>query len=212
MIRGLAAKYLFAACLSASVVDLVIADFVLGPLALQPPSPPGMASPTPSTPPPPDRAEVAAAPRVAAPTATATAVVSATPSATTLPTTRPRSRVVARFDSDQQAANEDDLRALAKAMIADPSAEIVLEGHTDQRGDAARNRTLSLDRATWAKGRLVELGVNPSRIAVVGLGAERPLGTGDDDASIASNRRVEVRWLSGSPMPPPAPSSTDGDR
>jgi peptidoglycan-associated lipoprotein len=103
-------------------------------------------------------------------------------------------------------ANDEDLRALAAEMLADPTSEIMLEGHTDQRGDPVRNRALSLERATWAQAKLVELGVSATRIAVVGLGAERPLYTGDDDAAVASNRRVELRWLSSSP------SRENGDR
>ena len=55
----------------------------------------------------------------------------------------------------------------------------------------------SLERAKWAQNRLVELGVGASRIAVVGIGAERPRETGDGDAAVASNRRVEVRWILG---------------
>lgn len=197
MISGTAAKYVFATCLCASVVDLVVVDLVVGPLALgAEAAPPGAA--------------LAAATAAGAP-GTATAATAAATANESADADRPRAvrapaRVVARFDSDQPIGNDDELRALATAMIADPSAEIVLEGHTDRHGDPDRNQTLSVERATWARTRLVELGVSASRIAVVGLGSERPLDKGDDDAAIANNRRVEVRWLSG------APSAEEGDR
>jgi peptidoglycan-associated lipoprotein len=191
MISGTSAKYVFAACLCASVVDLVVVDLVLAPLALaHDPAPPA-----------------------ATMTATAASTSTSTPTPIQIQTAgdagrpaRARSRVVARFDSDQPIGSDDELRAVATAMIADPTAEIVLEGHTDQRGDPDKNQTLSVERATWARNRLVELGVSASRIAVVGLGSERPLDKGDDDAATANNRRVEVRWLSGSP------SAEEGDR
>src|SRR4051794_4067907 len=179
MMSGLVAKYVFMGCLCASVLDLVVVDFVVGPRALRPEvAMPLVSEPAPSP-------ETPAAPASAA--TTATTITTATPT--------PKSRVVARFESEQPSASEDDLGALAAAMLADPTAEIVLEGHADQHGDPLHNQALSLERATWAKKRLVELGVSASRIAVVGVGAERLRAKGDDDAAVASNRRVEVRWL-----------------
>ena len=217
------AKYIFAACLSASVLDLVLVDFVVGPSALRPEGAFADAAPSPLAAPTsdassdsssvaaeaPQRAElpVASATSMAPATAVAEAGAADALDAGLARASRPRARVVARFESDLPTANDDDLRALAAEMLADPTAEVVVEGHTDQRGDPDRNRTLSLERATWARNRLVELGVSPSRIAVVGLGAERPLHTGDEDAAVASNRRVEVRWMSGGP----SPIRVDGD-
>ncbi|HSO31076.1 MAG TPA: OmpA family protein [Labilithrix sp.] len=198
MISGTRARYAFAACLLVSVVDLSIVDFVIGPWALGPePAPSPRQAPAP-----------VAAPATTSP-ATAAAATAASAAATAALAGRSAPRVVARFESDQPTASDEDLRALATAMIADPSGEILLEGHTDQRGDPDHNRALSLERARWAQNRLVELGVSASRIAVVGLGAERPLAKGDDDAAVASNRRVEVRWLASSPSPSPSPA---GDR
>jgi len=112
--------------------------------------------------------------------------------------------VVARFDIDQPNASWDDLAFLAASMKADPRRRVVLEGHADRKGDRVYNRTLSFERARWAQGRLVELGVDARRIEVIAHGADRPLSDGPDDAAVASNRRVEARWL------PSAPD--DGDR
>jgi len=209
MIRGTAAKYVFAACLVASVVDLVIVDLFVGPMALGAEAGPPTATapaliPTPSATPTPSETAPPAPKAAAVPTAPAEDLDAAPPSLS-----RGRSRVVARFDSDLPSANDEDLRALAAEMLADPTAEIVLEGHTDQRGDPVRNRALSLERATWAQNKLVELGVSPTRIAVVGLGAERPLYTAEDDAAVASNRRVELRWLSRSGSGSPSREERD---
>jgi outer membrane protein OmpA-like peptidoglycan-associated protein len=192
MRSGVAAK-LFAACLGCSLVDLVVLDFVVGPEALRDDSTraPDAARASEST----STLDAGAAP-------TAVAAASAPAPRAVLPARR----VVARFDSEQPSADDTELRALAAAMLADPSAEIVLEGHSDQRGDPERNRMLSLERAKWAQTRLVELGVSASRIAVVGVGAERPRETGEDDTAVAANRRVEVRWITGTPP------SENGDR
>jgi outer membrane protein OmpA-like peptidoglycan-associated protein len=193
MRSGVAAK-LFAACLCCSLVDLVALDFVVGPAALRDDvtANDAQTGPTAAS----TDATTSPTSTLTSPTPTPTAPPAA---ASGEPATRPASgrRVVARFDSDSPIADDTDLRTLAASMLADPSAEIVLEGHTDQRGDPERNRMLSLERAKWAQTRLVELGVSSSRIAVVGVGAERPRET--DDAAIASNRRVEVRWITGTP-------------
>ena len=204
MRSGVAAK-LFAACLGCSLVDLVVLDFIVGPEALRN-DPPRAA---------PDGGRTTEAPldaRAAPPAIATTATVSAAANATDSGREPPRAaagsgrRVVARFDSEQPSADDTELRALSAAMLADPTAEIVLEGHSDPRGDPERNRMLSLERAKWAQTRLVELGVSASRIAVVGVGAERPRETGEDDTAGAANRRVEVRWITGTPP------SEDGDR
>jgi peptidoglycan-associated lipoprotein len=199
MRSGVAAK-LFAACLGCSLVDLAVLDFVVGPEALR--EGPTLVAP--------DAGRATESVQDAGVSATATATTT-TPTAATDGGRAPARagsgrRVVARFDSEQPSADDTELRALAAAMIADPTAEIVLEGHSDQRGDPERNRMLSLDRAKWAQTRLVELGVSASRIAVVGVGAERPRETGEDDTAVAANRRVEVRWITGTPP------AEDGDR
>lgn len=209
-----AARYLFAACLCASTVDLIVVDGVVGPVALRAEasssttSATSAASAAPSSAAPPATEGLAANvdARTTAPSGTAAERAAA---ATPDPATAPPSltpRVVARFDSDQPIASWEDLRPLAAAMRADPKARVVLEGHADPYGDPSHNRTLSLDRAKWARARLVELGVSAARVEVIAHGAERPLDEGGDDAAVASNRRVEFRWL------PSSPSRDDGER
>jgi peptidoglycan-associated lipoprotein len=203
-----AARYLFAACLCASTVDLIVVDCVIGPMALR--TEPASAMPISSI------AESSAAPSrddvpaVKAATTTTLATANAT---TSTPSAAGEARggplapqVVARFESEQPSASWEDLRPLAAAMTAEPTTRVVLEGHADQYGDPSHNRTLSLDRAKWAQARLVELGVSAARIEVIAHGAERPLAEGDDDAAVAINRRVEFRWIPRSPLP------EDGDR
>jgi OOP family OmpA-OmpF porin len=79
-------------------------------------------------------------------------------------------------------------------MIEDHDARVVLEGHSDLRSGEDESDEISLERAEWVKGRLVELGVSAERIETVGLGATRPLRSDEPDAA-SVNRRVEVRWV-----------------
>lgn len=189
-----AARYLFAACLPASTVALLVVNLVLGPMAFGAAGGGGaeayplvaLAPDAEAASPPPAR------PTGAAAGASAGAVESAAP------------MVVARFEIDQPNASWDDLAFLAATMRADPQRRVVLEGHADRKGDRVYNRTLSFERARWAQSRLAELGVDARRIEVIAHGADRPLSDGPEDAAVASNRRVEARWL------PNAPD--DGDR
>lgn len=103
-------------------------------------------------------------------------------------------RVVARFDSQQvESIVETELRKLAAEMIEDRSVDVVLEGHSDPLGDSEYNKSLSLERAIWARNRLVAFGISPSRIQAVGLGSTRAVDVGDD--AVSSNRRVEARFV-----------------
>ena len=173
---------MFIVCLCFSIVDLLVVDVYLGPrafaqspaeLTIPPPVPPPTASPVASP--------------IAPPLARALAREGGAHS--TVP------QIVARFGSDEGAAYEDHLKVLATAMIEDPDATIVLEGHSDRRGTAEYNQALSLQRADWARGQLVLYGVSATRIETVGRGAEFPLEESIEDRARSENRRVEVRWV-----------------
>lgn len=81
-----------------------------------------------------------------------------------------------------------------------PRADIRIVGHTDARGSASANNALSLDRAASTRDWLVARGVSPTRFAVAGRGALDPVGSNDDEAGRAVNRRVEI--LIGERKPP----------
>jgi outer membrane protein OmpA-like peptidoglycan-associated protein len=83
------------------------------------------------------------------------------------------------------------------ALLRDHPELLLLEiqGHTDATGDAASNRTLSEDRAAAVRDYLVTGGVEAERLQSAGYGPDRPLVDGDDPASLARNRRVEILVL-----------------
>lgn len=72
-----------------------------------------------------------------------------------------------------------------------PHAQVLVDGHADANGSAARNLALSHARASGAARWLVERGLPGSRITARGFGAYQPL-PGEDQAA-DRNRRVEVR-------------------
>ena len=81
---------------------------------------------------------------------------------------------------------------LATILKAFPTARLKIEGHTDDVGDPATNRRLSLDRADAIKRLLVRAGVPAERITTEGVGPDRPIATNDTEDGRAKNRRIEL--------------------
>ncbi|MFE8605090.1 OmpA family protein [Archangium violaceum] len=84
------------------------------------------------------------------------------------------------------------LDQVAKILQQHPEVDqMVIEGHTDNRGNAEANRKLSLARAEAVKGYLVSKGVEPSRLEAQGFGPDRPIDSNKTEKGRATNRRVE---------------------
>jgi outer membrane protein OmpA-like peptidoglycan-associated protein len=81
----------------------------------------------------------------------------------------------------------------ARSVLSDaPQLGVVIEGHTDNRGDAAANRALSRARAQAVVDWLKEHGIAPQRLRAEGFGPDRPIADNDTSAGRAQNRRVEI--------------------
>lgn len=74
-----------------------------------------------------------------------------------------------------------------------PSLKILIEGHTDNVGSAASNKTLSEQRAASVKSALVQKGISGDRIKTAGYGLEKPIADNSTEEGRAKNRRVEIR-------------------
>ena len=69
-----------------------------------------------------------------------------------------------------------------------------VSGHTDSSGDAAKNKTLSEQRAQTIVNELVVRGIGRGEIVAVGRGSEEMLAKPDDTpAKKQKNRRYEIR-------------------
>lgn len=90
-------------------------------------------------------------------------------------------------------AARDQLGQVAKALIDQGDARpILVEGHTDSRGDESMNLKLSQERAEAVRSFLVEAGVPAERIKAVGRGESEPVASNDTPEGRANNRRVEL--------------------
>jgi peptidoglycan-associated lipoprotein len=126
--------------------------------------------------------------------------------------------------------SKDSLNYLYDIMKDNPSTVVELNSHTDTRGSAASNMTLSAARAQSCVDYLVkEKGINEKRLVAKGYGATQPLISDDMIKKAASqqekealhqkNRRTSFKILSfdfvdpNAPKNPvkPKPKATDDD-
>lgn len=96
------------------------------------------------------------------------------------------------YDSDALSAEaEDQLRAKAEVLRANPGMRLRIEGHTDERGSTEYNLALGQRRAEAVRTFMVNYGIPAARLAVISFGEERPAEEGGDEGSLARNRRAE---------------------
>ena len=76
-------------------------------------------------------------------------------------------------------------------MKNNPAYKLQINGHTDNKGSAQFNKTLSQKRSIAVKKYLVAHGVAGSRLKTAGYGGERPITTNETEEGRLKNRRVE---------------------
>lgn len=97
------------------------------------------------------------------------------------------------FDSDVvNSGLRDDLAALASNLQRYPNSVVDVTGHTDDTGDAAYNRGLSLRRANAVGNVLIANGVSSGRIRTYGAGEDQPIASNATADGRARNRRVDI--------------------
>jgi peptidoglycan-associated lipoprotein len=94
----------------------------------------------------------------------------------------------AAVDAEAQAA----LTASAEWLRKNPSYNLLIEGHCDERGTEQYNLALGDRRANSARDFLLTLGIDGSRIRTVSYGEERPFEQGQTDEAFAQNRRAHL--------------------
>jgi OOP family OmpA-OmpF porin len=120
----------------------------------------------------------------------------------TPPPPPPKPKVVDRlaihvnFDTAKADIRKSDVAELQKAIDfvkKYPGYAVSVEGHTDNRGKAKYNQTLSEKRAAAVKKYLVDKGVSDgNRIKTVGYGLSRPIADNKTEKGRFENRRVEI--------------------
>lgn len=102
----------------------------------------------------------------------------------------------ASFELGGSTLSSSGKTAVAK-LLAEFKGEkiesVIVEGHTDDRGDASFNQRLSEQRARAVKAELIANGVDGKIIKTVGHGESMPIADNNTRAGRAKNRRVEVK-------------------
>ena len=95
------------------------------------------------------------------------------------------------FDFDKSVLKLESqalLKKKAEWLKANPSAKMLIEGNTDERGTAEYNLALGERRADAAKKFLVDLGIDAKRISTISYGEERPIDPRHNEEAWAKNR------------------------
>ena len=99
------------------------------------------------------------------------------------------------FEFDKSKLTSKSIQTLKSAVNAlneNMSIKVTLSGHADERGTREYNLALGQRRAEAVSDYLVLNGIDKNRISVKSFGEEKPLAYGQDEASYAKNRRVEI--------------------
>jgi peptidoglycan-associated lipoprotein len=103
---------------------------------------------------------------------------------------------VVYFDFDSYVVKDDYrnvIEANARYLNADRKRRLLVEGHTDERGGREYNLALGQKRADSVVRALGLLGAGGAQTEAVSYGKERPAASGNDEATWAKNRRVELK-------------------
>jgi OmpA-OmpF porin, OOP family len=84
------------------------------------------------------------------------------------------------------------IEQIVQMLKANPDLKLSVEGHTDNVGNPASNKILSVDRAKSVVAALVEQGIGTDRLSSSGCGQDKPIGDNNTEEGRAQNRRVEL--------------------
>ena len=99
------------------------------------------------------------------------------------------------FDSSKLSAGDYqalDVKAAYFNSREGKASNIVIQGHTDERGTRTYNLALGERRGNAVKNYLVAKGVAAGRIEVISFGFEKPLDPAHNDMAWGKNRRAHI--------------------
>ena len=73
-----------------------------------------------------------------------------------------------------------------------PKTNVVLRGHTDNKGATKKNIELSLMRANSMGLALGALGIDTERVRILGMGDAFPINSNETEKGRKNNRRIEI--------------------
>jgi len=77
-------------------------------------------------------------------------------------------------------------------MTLNPNYDLLIEGHSDERGTTEYNLALGQKRAGAVLKALEQLGISQSRIDAISFGEEKPIAIGSNSTAWGKNRRADL--------------------
>lgn len=93
--------------------------------------------------------------------------------------------------AELSAAADDPLDELATFLLDRPGHRVRVEGYTDSTGSTVYNQQLSQRRAQTVANAMMDRGISPGRMSVVGYGESDPVAPNTTEVGRQLNRRVE---------------------
>ena len=96
------------------------------------------------------------------------------------------------FQFDSWTLTQEGKQSLQRTLVwfeQDPSSNLIIEGHADQRGTQAYNMVLAKKRAGAVQNYLSQLGIESSRMAVISYGKDKPFCQDMTEVCHQLNRR-----------------------
>jgi len=100
------------------------------------------------------------------------------------------------FDFDKSVVKPQYFELLrnVKDYVEQNDFRLTIIGHTDSKGTDAYNMALGMRRAIAVRDKLLEFGLDPSRISgVESRGESEPIATNDTEEGRFENRRIEFK-------------------
>jgi OmpA-OmpF porin, OOP family len=99
------------------------------------------------------------------------------------------------FDTGKSVVKPESqpiIEQIVQMLKSKPDLKIGVEGHTDNVGTPATNKTLSEARAKSVVSAIVAQGITAERLSPAGYGQDKPIGDNNTEEGRAKNRRVEL--------------------
>lgn len=93
---------------------------------------------------------------------------------------------------DLKADGVATVREIVTMLKSSPALKLSIEGHTDNVGTPAANKTLSENRAKSVMQAIIDGGISSQRLSASGFGQANPIADNRTEEGRAKNRRVEL--------------------
>ena len=107
------------------------------------------------------------------------------------------------FDFDKSIVKERyyELLRNLRDYVQQHNLRVLIIGHTDSKGSDEYNMKLGMRRAVSVRNKLLEFGMDPSRIiGVESMGERQPIDTNETDEGRFENRRIEFKLERAEPV------------